>query len=52
MELARDYHLEPDPRKQQKIAADASWILKQHYPGKLRLADVLQLFEMLRDEPA
>jgi hypothetical protein len=45
----RAYHAEENAIKRDGIAARASWRLKQHYPGKLRLADVKRMFEEMRE---
>ena len=46
----RAFHAEYDPLKRDEIAADTRHILLQHMPKgtKLRLADVLELFELMR----
>ncbi|MEH2705110.1 hypothetical protein ABIF21_000149 [Bradyrhizobium elkanii] len=44
------FHAEYSPLKRDEIAADARHLLIQHMPkgAKLRLADVLELFELMR----
>ncbi|WP_246786782.1 hypothetical protein [Bradyrhizobium sp. USDA 3458] len=44
------FHAENDPLKRDGIAADTRHILLQHMPKgtKLRLADVLELFKLMR----
>lgn len=44
------FHLEYDPLKRDEIASDTRHLLLQHMPkgAKLRLADVLELFELMR----
>lgn len=46
----RAFHAEYSPHKRDEIAADTRHILLQHMPkgAKLRLADVLELFELMR----
>ncbi|WP_076859447.1 hypothetical protein [Bradyrhizobium mercantei] len=46
----RLFQAEYDPLKRDEIAADTRHILIQHMPKgtKLRLADVLELFELMR----
>ncbi|WP_050625644.1 hypothetical protein [Bradyrhizobium viridifuturi] len=46
----RAFHAEQDPLKRDEIAATTRHILVQHMPkgAKLRLADVLELFELMR----
>ncbi|MCP1843669.1 hypothetical protein ACVIHI_003412 [Bradyrhizobium sp. USDA 4524] len=44
------FHAEYDPIKRDEIAADTRHTLLQHLPRgtKLRLADILELFELMR----
>ncbi|MGY4170951.1 hypothetical protein [Bradyrhizobium sp. USDA 4529] len=44
------FHAEYDPLKRDEIAADTTHLLLQHMPKgtKLRLADVFELFELMR----
>ncbi|PAY05262.1 MULTISPECIES: hypothetical protein [Bradyrhizobium] len=46
----RLFHAEHSPHKRDEIAADTRHILLQHMPkgAKLRLADVLELFQLMR----
>ncbi|MCP1758220.1 hypothetical protein [Bradyrhizobium elkanii] len=46
----RAFHAEYDPLKRDEIAANARHLLLQHMPkgAKLRLADVFELFELMR----
>ncbi|MGY2806385.1 hypothetical protein ACVIHF_003115 [Bradyrhizobium sp. USDA 4506] len=46
----RAFHAEYAPLKRDEIAANARHLLLEHMPKgtKLRLADVLELFEMMR----
>ncbi|MGY2988705.1 hypothetical protein [Bradyrhizobium sp. USDA 4508] len=46
----RTFHAEVDPLKRDGIAADTRHILLEHMPKgtKLRLADVIELFELMR----
>jgi hypothetical protein len=50
MEDMRAFHAEKNAIKRDEIAARASWRLKQHYSGKLRLSDVKRMFEEMRAE--
>ncbi|WP_338692033.1 hypothetical protein V5279_37975 [Bradyrhizobium sp. 26S5] len=49
-EKMRLFHAERDPLKRDEIAADTRHLLLQHMPNgtKLRLADVLELFHLMR----
>ncbi|WP_461319822.1 hypothetical protein [Bradyrhizobium elkanii] len=44
------FHAEYSPLKRDEIAADTRHLLLQHMPkgAKLRLADVFELFELMR----
>ncbi|NLS69612.1 hypothetical protein E3H11_11935 [Bradyrhizobium brasilense] len=46
----RAFHAEYDPLKRDEIAADTRHLILEHMPKdtKLRLADVLELFELMR----
>ena len=46
----RLFHAEQSPLKRDEIAANTRHILLQHMPkgAKLRLADVLELFQLMR----
>ncbi|NEU99758.1 hypothetical protein [Bradyrhizobium uaiense] len=46
----RPFHAEDSPLKRDEIAADTAHLLLQHMPkgAKLRLADVLELFRLMR----
>ncbi|MCP1843884.1 MULTISPECIES: hypothetical protein [unclassified Bradyrhizobium] len=46
----RAFHVEHDPLKRDEIAADTSHLLLEQMPkgAKLRLADVLELFRLMR----
>ncbi|MVT69952.1 hypothetical protein GPL21_33230 [Bradyrhizobium pachyrhizi] len=46
----RQFHAEYDLLKRDEIAADTRHLLLEHMPkgAKLRLADVLELFELMR----
>ncbi len=46
----RAYFAEPNAIKRDEIAARQLHALKQHYRGKLRLFDVKEMFEQLRDQ--
>lgn len=45
----RAFDAEPNAIKQDEIAARQLHALRQHYTGKLRLADVKEMFEQMRD---
>jgi hypothetical protein len=38
------------PMKRDEIAARACWRLKEHYSGKLRMSDVKEMFQRMREE--
>ena len=46
----RDFHAEPNPITRDQIAAGTLHMLKEHYRGKLQLADVKRLYDHVRDE--
>ena len=50
VEDMRAFHAEPNAIKRDEIAARQLHTLKQHYRGKLRLFDVKEMFEQLRDQ--
>ena len=43
------FHAEPNAIKAGEIAARQLHALKEHYTGKLRLSDVKDMFEQMRD---
>jgi hypothetical protein len=45
----RAFHADPNAIKQDEIAARQLHALKQHCRGKLRLSDVKEMFERMRD---
>ena len=45
----RAFHAEPNAIKRDEIAAHQLHALKQHYAGKLRLFEVKEMFEQMRD---
>jgi hypothetical protein len=45
----RAFHAEPNAIKAEEIAARQLHALKQHYTGKLRLSDVKETFEQMRE---
>ena len=45
----RAFHAEQDGHKADEIAARQLHALKHHYTGKLRLSDVKEMFEQMRD---
>ncbi|HZR88398.1 MAG TPA: hypothetical protein VFB02_16440 [Bradyrhizobium sp.] len=45
----RAYFAEPNAIKREEIAARQLHALKKHYRGKLRLFDVKEMFEQMRD---
>jgi hypothetical protein len=49
VEDIRAYHAEPNAIKREEIAARQLHALRQHYTGKLRLSDVKEMFELMRD---
>jgi hypothetical protein len=49
VEDMRAFHAEPNAIKRDEIAARQLHGLKQHYSGKLRLTDVKETFEQMRD---
>jgi hypothetical protein len=46
----RAYHAEKSSLKKDEIAARQLWLLKQHYPCKLRITDVREMFVQMRGE--
>ena len=46
----RDFHAELNPITRDQIAAGTLHMLKEHYRGKLMLADVKRLFDQVCDE--
>jgi hypothetical protein len=46
----RDFHAELNPITRDPIAAGTLFMLKEHFRGKLRLADVKRLFDQVGDE--
>jgi hypothetical protein len=49
VEHMRAFHAEPDGHKADEIAARQLHALRQHYTGKLRLSDVKEMFEQMKD---
>jgi hypothetical protein len=49
LEDMRAFHAEENAIKRDEIAARQLHALKQHYAGKLRLSDVLKMFEQMKD---
>jgi hypothetical protein len=49
IEDLRLFHIEANAIKRDEIAARQLHALKQHYRGKLRLFDVKEMFEQMRD---
>ena len=47
----RAFHAAKDSLKKDEIAAKQLWLLKQHWNGKLRITDVREMFEQMRDHP-
>jgi len=45
----RAFHAEQNAIKRDEIAARQLHALKQHYRGKLRLFDVTEMFERMKD---
>jgi len=43
------FHAEPNAIKRDEIAARQLHALRQHHTGKLRLSDVKEMFELMRD---
>jgi hypothetical protein len=43
------FHAEPNAIKRDEIAARQLHALRQHHTGKLRLSDVKEVFEQMRD---
>ena len=46
----RAYHAAKGQLRKDEIAAKQLWPLKQHWNGKLRITDVRELFEQMRDQ--
>jgi hypothetical protein len=44
------YFDEPDGIKRDEIAARQAWLLGEHMKGKVRLSDVISMFEAMKDE--
>ena len=44
------YFAAPDTIKKDEIAAKQLWLLKQHWPGKLRITNVREMFEQMRSQ--
>ena len=49
VEDMRAFHAEPNAIKRDEIAARQLHALTRHYAGKLRLFDVKEMFELMRD---
>ena len=49
LEDLRAFQAEPNAIKRDEIAARQLHALKQHYKGKLRLNDVNEMFQLMRD---
>jgi len=49
VEDLRAFHAEKNAIEQDEIAARQLHALMQHYTGRLRLADVKEMFEQMRD---
>jgi len=50
IEDMRALHAAKNAIRRDEIAARASWRLKQHYPGKLRLSDVKEMFQRMWED--
>ena len=46
----RAFHAAKDSLKKDEIAAKQLWLLKQHWNSKLRITDVREMVELMRDE--
>jgi hypothetical protein len=44
------YFAEKSTIKKDEIADRQLWLLKQYYPGKLRITDVREMFVQMKDE--
>jgi hypothetical protein len=49
IEDMRAFDAEEGAIKKDEIAARQLWILKQHWNGKLRISDVREMFEQMKD---
>jgi len=48
----RAFHAETNAIKRDEIAARQLHALRPHHAGKLRLSDVKEMFQLMRDDPA
>jgi len=46
----RAFHAAKDSLKKDEIAAKQLWLLKQHWTGKLRMVDVMEMFQQMRNQ--
>jgi hypothetical protein len=46
----RSFHAEPNAIKADEIATRQQHALRQNHPGKLRLSDVKEMFQLTQDQ--